>query len=908
MGRAIFYCVKCSTRVSEADLDSGKAFRTGDQIFCRKCVPEALKSSSQMMSAQSRPKTHRVQISAVDSSSDGPVKGNWRLGILIAFGLGAVLAGGLLLAALLGRAKDRPPAPAPTEAASPGKPPEPLRPPDAREGAARADLERARSFSRAHPEDVAGCLREFNDLVWKWEGTDSGRQAALEAAKIKEAILERVKGWMGEVEREIEPLVQAQNYVAAAHRVEELKASHDLAQWKLAAEARVSQLYGMARKRTEAGEPAKVAGTPGAPSDKKPDAEPPSAEAVAYSAKFDSALGRATGREFADAIADLERCSAAAKDPEVKFESERDVALLRSAQTVSTEALESLRQAPRGARLSLSYRSPSGTAKRAQGIVLETGADRVELQSGTEWYIVDWVDVTWPSLAEHARPRTDRAAGLAALCLLEGDAESAKKYVSDLAPRWWKYAESASARIPKPDASERSACELFASAEKAYASMETRPAAIESYRALRADYASTPLVKSSGERISRRCEAGKEYFFAPADFQRSGTLRITRGGKLESTRDSDDRDTLQNYAELEFAALGGQAYRCWVWVGACCEETFLFYVQGTEVMDVDAKTRKKVPCEPGSNVATAVKPSVRGLKKTHEEHRPKGVKTHPKTASRWEWVEIPLPKYASPGAKKLRFMSQHSGFSIGAAVVSSTRKAPPTETELRDLESFRLLDNPPEPLDPDLVGWWRFDEGAGTEVGDSSGKGHTGRLLGKTRWTEGPIGGALELGGGVLGVQVEDAEDLRISGDLTLALWIRRTAESGDWVCVLGRGLVSKRNFGLWLEAHTRKYMFQSYGANIPNASINLMGKTLIEPGRWMHLAATIEGNTVRVYCNGEPDGEAKRSAVPWVGSAPLGIGQAIYHSALIGAVDDARIYRRALSPEEIREIYHLGR
>ena len=37
-------------------------------------------------------------------------------------------------------------------------------------------------------------------------------------------------------------------------------------------------------------------------------------------------------------------------------------------------------------------------------------------------------------------------------------------------------------------------------------------------------------------------------------------------------------------------------------------------------------------------------------------------------------------------------------------------------------------------LDPNLVGWWKFDEGSGTVAADSSGQGRDGTLLFDPVW------------------------------------------------------------------------------------------------------------------------------------------------------------------------------
>src|SRR5581483_3026590 len=46
MGRAIFYCVQCSKRISDTDLETGKAFRIGDRMLCRACAPDSAKTAS----------------------------------------------------------------------------------------------------------------------------------------------------------------------------------------------------------------------------------------------------------------------------------------------------------------------------------------------------------------------------------------------------------------------------------------------------------------------------------------------------------------------------------------------------------------------------------------------------------------------------------------------------------------------------------------------------------------------------------------------------------------------------------------------------------------------------------------------------------------------------------------------
>jgi len=111
---------------------------------------------------------------------------------------------------------------------------------------------------------------------------------------------------------------------------------------------------------------------------------------------------------------------------------------------------------------------------------------------------------------------------------------------------------------------------------------------------------------------------------------------------------------------------------------------------------------KSVPIDPGGTMAAPL-PMPGGLKKTHDEHKPKpekGVKTppeHPKTPAKWDWISIPVPKtFAAPGAKQLRILTDQQGFGIKYVVVSSTRTKAPDEAYAKELAG-QATSAPPAP-------------------------------------------------------------------------------------------------------------------------------------------------------------------------------------------------------------------
>src|SRR4030095_10266109 len=71
---------------------------------------------------------------------------------------------------------------------------------------------------------------------------------------------------------------------------------------------------------------------------------------------------------------------------------------------------------------------------------------------------------------------------------------------------------------------------------------------------------------------------------------------------------------------------------------------------------------------------------------------------------------------------------------------------------------------------PGLVAYWKFDEGSGTTVSDSSGNGNTGTLVNGPLWTAGRVGNALFFDGIDDNITVPGFLDL--SSSFTLSAWV----------------------------------------------------------------------------------------------------------------------------------------
>ena len=78
--------------------------------------------------------------------------------------------------------------------------------------------------------------------------------------------------------------------------------------------------------------------------------------------------------------------------------------------------------------------------------------------------------------------------------------------------------------------------------------------------------------------------------------------------------------------------------------------------------------------------------------------------------------------------------------------------------------------------------------------------------------------------------------------------------------------------------------------------------------GAWHHCVATFDGKVMRVYLDGREIGSLPREGdISAGGAAPCGIGSMKGEERFQGGMDDVRIYREAISAEEVRGLYRAG-
>jgi len=217
-------------------------------------------------------------------------------------------------------------------------------------------------------------------------------------------------------------------------------------------------------------------------------------------------------------------------------------------------------------------------------------------------------------------------------------------------------------------------------------------------------------------------------------------------------------------------------------------------------------------------------------------------------------------------------------------------------TNTGEVWSFRTIADIPI-SDPDLMGWWKLDEGHSAVGFDWSGHGNDGVLQGDAQWTDGYDGTAVGLGGSG-DVYAENAQ-LPTSA-FTVAFWFR-PAEPLN-------AIDPRQDFIYWQTGSRPHFSFNRTGDGEigfwPSIGEDFDGPVTITrawaAGRWYHITGTFDGSSFNIYVNGALEGTVLRSGAHADASGMLIGARSGSQNYFTGEMDDVRLYSKALTAAEI--------
>jgi hypothetical protein len=214
------------------------------------------------------------------------------------------------------------------------------------------------------------------------------------------------------------------------------------------------------------------------------------------------------------------------------------------------------------------------------------------------------------------------------------------------------------------------------------------------------------------------------------------------------------------------------------------------------------------------------------------------------------------------------------------------------------------MSSPAQDTDPNLVGWWTFDdEGTGTVL-DSSGNERHGTFRGDAHFVPGLLGEAVAFDGSGDYVNIDGYKGIVGDGTgihaFTITAWIKATGngEIVGWGSTVVPGRVEFR-------INEDRLRYESGGGNV-------QGDTTVTDDEWHHVAVTVPTDAlyvdVTIYLDGEDDTQPENDTDPSRPTAQYDLKMGLrYNEAssrqYTGLIDDVRLYDKVLTQAEIQAL-----
>ncbi|MCK4342417.1 MAG: LamG domain-containing protein [Phycisphaerae bacterium] len=208
-------------------------------------------------------------------------------------------------------------------------------------------------------------------------------------------------------------------------------------------------------------------------------------------------------------------------------------------------------------------------------------------------------------------------------------------------------------------------------------------------------------------------------------------------------------------------------------------------------------------------------------------------------------------------------------------------------------------------LNDGLVGYWSFDEGSGDTVYDGSGAGHNGQVYGAV-WVNGVSETALQLDGDE---DYVDIAALDFPGAFTVSVWVRASSLNGTQYArqvFNSTGAPAEGDNVVIQHQETDKWLARIWDRSA-DESVCIIEGTEVIPGQWYHLAYTCDSSSgvAKLVVDAQMRGSGTWAGLLVGSNSTPQIGRHLTAPRFFhGAIDEVRIYDRALDEDEIRQLY----
>jgi hypothetical protein len=285
----------------------------------------------------------------------------------------------------------------------------------------------------------------------------------------------------------------------------------------------------------------------------------------------------------------------------------------------------------------------------------------------------------------------------------------------------------------------------------------------------------------------------------------------------------------------------------------------------------------------------------------------------------WKWYGTNLPGATAATLVITNVALSNSGpYSVSISNVIGITNTSVAYLQVQSLPAANITDN--------LAGYWKLDDATGSSTAaDSSANGNLGTLVGfvdlSSCWVTGITNGALNFNGDAstadliavpnVGTPAPAVLDFNANPAFTLAAWVKASLPQTNGAAIICKGAGGG---GEQYSMDINGSNFRFYARDTNGAAVNL-NTTVPLNGTWQHVAAVLDvtNGIMNYYVNGQLVNVAIPPASINTNGHEVSIGNrqsgalTTYNLPFSGAIDDVRIYSRALTSADIQALYATG-
>ena len=195
-----------------------------------------------------------------------------------------------------------------------------------------------------------------------------------------------------------------------------------------------------------------------------------------------------------------------------------------------------------------------------------------------------------------------------------------------------------------------------------------------------------------------------------------------------------------------------------------------------------------------------------------------------------------------------------------------------------------------DPLSYGLLAYYPFHEGAGTNASDLSQYQDTATFTGANSWVPGVFGSGVQVSAYATTLKMASVAQFNGLTNVSVGCWVKYTTSSGS-----ESEVVALDNFYLSLTSSNQITFWVL--TNVAGAATLTVTVPSMNDGQFHQLTGTYDGATSKVYLDGQLKGSLAVTGAVYSAAANGYVG---YIGAWSGAVDEVKIWNRALSASEV--------